>query len=326
MIVNLVYMADVRIGGWASFTMHLAQGLQQAGHTVRVYKPTRRTENHLRDFGMGFQYQNVSQLTLDWLVRQPGQRMLIACCWHSFAPYLGPLVEAGAHLVVHDPAEIRRAPALTEAADRVWAGRLVVIRPVMVQHLPSALLVPHPYVRTPDLAVDRTMHAVAYSRLDWDKHTELIVGANEILPAGQQVQIYGSNRNRIFIYNLLDQKVPAWRRNYHGAMPKEDLWAGARLAARAHRAVDMSVIKNDGGGTQYTFLEALDAGTPLIIHKRWLTGVPEYDTMADYAVTASTAEELAGVLADPDVKPLGDPAELLAKHNAAGVARTILEH
>ena len=34
--------------------------------------------------------------------------------------------------------------------------------------------------------------------------------------------------------------------------------------------VDMSIIKGDGGGTQYTFLEAIYHDCALILHKEWV--------------------------------------------------------
>ena len=34
--------------------------------------------------------------------------------------------------------------------------------------------------------------------------------------------------------------------------------------------VDMSIIKGDGGGTQYTFLEAIYHNCALILHKDWV--------------------------------------------------------
>jgi hypothetical protein len=56
--------------------------------------------------------------------------------------------------------------------------------------------------------------------------------------------------------------------------------------------VDMSLIKGDGGGTQYTFLEAWDANTVPIINRGWLS---ERDT---------TMRELGNCLAVRDGKEL----------------------
>ena len=37
--------------------------------------------------------------------------------------------------------------------------------------------------------------------------------------------------------------------------------------------VDLSAIKNDGGGSQYTFLEAIHQGTVLVLNKKWVDNV-----------------------------------------------------
>ena len=38
--------------------------------------------------------------------------------------------------------------------------------------------------------------------------------------------------------------------------------------------IDLSRIKNDGGGTQYTFLEAINYGCCLILNREWVN-VPD---------------------------------------------------
>jgi hypothetical protein len=42
------------------------------------------------------------------------------------------------------------------------------------------------------------------------------------------------------------------------------------ILAGAKFVVDLSVLKHDAGGTQYTFLEAIHNGFALIIHRNWL--------------------------------------------------------
>jgi hypothetical protein len=37
--------------------------------------------------------------------------------------------------------------------------------------------------------------------------------------------------------------------------------------------VDLSVLRHDGGGTQYTFLEAIHNDTALIINRKWIENV-----------------------------------------------------
>ena len=66
--------------------------------------------------------------------------------------------------------------------------------------------------------------------------------------------------------------------------------------------VDMSVIKGDGGGTQYTFLEAICRDCALVLHKDW---VEQGDTFKDkyncYVVgyTDDVGKEIADILMKP---------------------------
>ena len=56
--------------------------------------------------------------------------------------------------------------------------------------------------------------------------------------------------------------------------------------------IDMTLIKGDGGGTQYTWLEAWDAGCIPIIHKEWLLDTPD-DMREDYnCMVIETAKNL----------------------------------
>jgi len=67
----------------------------------------------------------------------------------------------------------------------------------------------------------------------------------------------------------------------------------------------MSIIKGDGGGTQYTFLEAIYNDCILILHKDW---VSQGDTFKDkyncYVVgeTDKPDQEIANIINNPDEK------------------------
>lgn len=319
-LVNLVYMATPNTGGWVSFTAHLAHGFNDAGHLPFLIKAGKRTERIMRPFGMGFQYANHSAPMLEYLAsRQP---MIVTACEPKRGHELAPLLQAGAGVVVHDPTELKGS--LADALGEAWPGRVFVVRRSMLKHVPQATYVPHPYKRVPSATGPRSCHAVAFSRLDWDKHTHMIAQANQLLPAGKRVAIYGSE-NRLYTHHKLSAEVPTWRDQYHGPMTRDDLWAGARLAGTARYSVDLSAIKGDGGGTQYTFLEALDGASRLVINSRWLTGQSDLDEMTPYAYRVSTGDELAELLARPKYPEVCGTGDLFATHSAAHVARQVLE-
>jgi hypothetical protein len=318
--VTLAYLAKPVTGGWVSYTAHLARGLRAAGHTVSLVKLGNRTENHERDFGMGLMYRNMSAAGLDVLARTG--RMIITAVDKSAGPELtAELRDAGAALVIHDPTELKGG--MRDAVDHGGAP-LWVIRRTMLRHLPHARYMPHPYVRCAmPPRTGRRYHAASFARLDWDKRTDLMVMANLALPPEHRIRIHGAE-NRLYTHHKLDALDPDWRTYYTGPMHRSSLWAGVRVARFASYAVDLSVIKGDGGGTQYTFLEALDAGSQLVINKAWLTGDSMLDEMAPYAHPVANAEDLVELLKGPllvgnDVRPV------LWDHDAQMIAERMIK-
>jgi len=59
--------------------------------------------------------------------------------------------------------------------------------------------------------------------------------------------------------------------------------------------IDMSIIKGDGGGTQYTFLEAIHQDTVLILHLDWINAGTTFKSGYN-CIGVSTPEELAGFI------------------------------
>ena len=76
----------------------------------------------------------------------------------------------------------------------------------------------------------------------------------------------------------------------------------------------MSAIKGDGGGSQYTFLEAIYQGCALILNSKWVEGVntPFKDGYNCFVV--SNENELASLLSkNPDTTSIVKNAKLLLK-------------
>ena len=59
--------------------------------------------------------------------------------------------------------------------------------------------------------------------------------------------------------------------------------------------IDMSIIKQDGGGTQYTFLEAIYEDCILILHNEWITKGSLFKSGVN-CLGVSNEEELASIL------------------------------
>jgi hypothetical protein len=310
--MNLFYLAEPRFGGWVTFTAHLALALRAAGYEVELFRVSARSEPRLRDFGRGLAYRNIS--LDDARLAAALAPSIITAAGPKFAPVAAALLEEGALIVIHDPTELK--PAMVEALSKT-RQRIVVIRESNLSHVKKlgleAVFVPHPYVRMARKA-ERDVHAVAYSRLDWDKHTLVITEANTLLPPDKCVHIYGAE-NRMYTHHKVDKAFPEWRSNYRGQYAPE-VDAPVKLASRAKFVVDMSAIAGDGDGTQYTFLEAWDAGAALVVNRAWIRtgkGAVRHD---ETAIAVENAQELAEVLAHK-----GPP-----KHVVAGGEAQLAEH
>ena len=112
--------------------------------------------------------------------------------------------------------------------------------------------------------------SVSISRIDFDKHTDIILQANKLITdENKKVRIYGAE-NRLYVHHKLkDLEFDKW---WMGKFPKRLplTYEDKSMLRNCKYVVDMSIIKNDGGGTQYTFLEAIHEDCVLILHKEWI--------------------------------------------------------
>jgi hypothetical protein len=145
----------------------------------------------------------------------------------------------------------------------------------------------HPYVRRGPVAVKRTKKILATSRVDFDKNTAMILDANRL---GAKIDIVGFE-NRLYTKFKIMPQYPEWNQS-PGTHPR----TGAdsfKLLSSALAMVDLTDIKGDGGGTQYTFLEAWDAGAVPIIGAWWIQRGDDMNGTNCYWI--KDAAELAGL-------------------------------
>jgi len=306
--MELYYLAKPAYGGWVSFTAHLA-----LKHDLPVFKLGNRTEDTKRPFGYGVDYQNRSAAD----VRNVEKKVLITAIDKNFYEDLKHFPD-DTFVVIHDPCEVTKKTSsiLLEQLPRF---RIITIRTSVqtylkeVFHLDSLFLrhpfFPYKYTKDP-----RPEKAVSISRIDFDKHTEILLEANQKLPKSKQIEIHGS-LNRMFVYFKL--KGLPFKEAYKGQFPKSfealtDILKGAKYC------LDMSVIKHDGGGTQYTFLEAIYQECALVINKKWVDGFETPFQDGKNCFVVESGEELATLLKqDPSVKTiLKEAKHILEPHIA----------
>jgi len=286
MQIDLIYLSPNPYGGWVTYTSHLMKTLRAVGITPKLFKIRDRTEKNERDFGYGEKYQNVSST---YVLMRTNPRLIVAAA-KNFYNYTLDHWEHGAGLVVHDPTELKNLPA-----DIAESERVIVVRQIGQTYLPKATFIRHPYVRvaTDDIGL-RHKHAISVSRIDFDKHTEILLDANRLLPEEQRISIRGFE-NRIYTRFKIVPKYPEWQQSI-GHFPRAEGEAFKLLQQHAFH-VDMSEIKGDGGGTQYTFLEAWDAGCVNIINEAWMQNVQRDDMQPGFnCLSVVDAGQLADYL------------------------------
>jgi hypothetical protein len=276
-----------------TFTAHLAT---LTGWPL--YKPG-KVNRPPRDYGYDLTYQVTKDFT--------GQGMITAID-KTYYPYL-PSFADGTYIVIHDPTELRHELLAHLKRFRIITIRKTVHDLLEAQGFPSIFLY-HPFLWYTSPIVDGEKHAaVSISRIDFDKHTDIILEANKTL--SQPVQIYGQANGR-YIYHKLDKAE--FDKYYKGAFPKR-FDAVFRILKDAKFVVDMSVIKKDGGGTQYTFLEAIANDCALILNRGWIVEGGDFVEGVN-CLAVSDGEELVRVLSsDIDVSEIKKNARaLLERH------------
>lgn len=301
-MIQLIYMARPIYGGWVSFTAHMA-----LKYSLPLYKIGSKTEEKQRDYGYGVQYQNRAPSDL------PKGRILITAIDKTYYEFLDKMPD-GTMIVIHDPTEVSgkgKEPVLKALA----RFKVITIRESVKKFLKDQFgikskFVVHPFYEYPFTKTKDPGGAVSISRIDFDKHTDIILKANKQLK--DPVDIYGAINRQYVFFKLNDL---GFKRFYKGPFEKsfEDL---DDILADAKYVVDMSVIKNDGGGSQYTFLEAMYQGCALVINAKWVEGSKTDFVEGKNCFVVADEEELVSLMnKDPSTaRVVKGGKELLKPH------------
>jgi hypothetical protein len=259
--MNLIYMARPVYGGWVSFTAHLS-----LKYKYPLFKIGSRTEGtdkdpKMREFGYGVEYQNRAPSDL------PKGKLLITAIDKTYYEYLDKLPD-DTYIVIHDPTEVNgkgKEPVLRNLP----RFRVITIRESVKAFLKEnfnikSRFILHPFYEYPFKKDSKPTSAVSISRIDFDKHTDIILKANKDLE--DPIQIYGAI-NRQYVFFKLNEL--GFKKYYKGGFGKSFEELG-KILHDAKYVVDMSVIKHDGGGSQYTFLEAMYERCALVINRKWV--------------------------------------------------------
>ena len=299
---NLLYLAKPIYGGWVTFTAHLSKK-----YSWPIYKITKKTEKTKRDYGYECSYQNsclADILALD--------NILITAVDKHYWSFLH-LFPKDTEIVIHDPTECKSSKAgnpLIQGLNPVLPNfKVITIRESVRDYLLKTFQIDSKYLLHPFYNYHKSdkkglgYNAVCISRIDFDKNTDIILKANQLIEDKKnQIYLFGAE-NRIYVHHKL--KELNVQEFWKGKFPKnlEPTYEDKSILKDAKYMVDMSIIKGDGGGTQYTFLEAIYQDCVLVLHEEWINKGSLFVSGVN-CIGVSNEEELANVM------NIGIPEEL----------------
>ena len=291
--MNLLYLAKPRFGGWVSFTAHLS--LKQKW---KLYRITNTDEKKTRPFGYGVQYQNIKIDSLP-------NNILITAIDKNFFKYLYDIPD-GSHIVIHDPTELKKELLVHLPRFKIITIRETVEALLKDKYNLDSLFLPHPFHQYPRTIGPRS-GICSISRIDYDKHTDILIKANEFLTV--PIDIYGA-KNDLYVYRKLGDTLDPF---YKGAFNKnfEEL---DKILSSYKFMIDMSAIKGDGAGSQYTFLEAIYHRNILILSKAWTSGLSSEFKHGINCLIVETAEDINELIDDDiDIESILTNADSIIK-------------
>ena len=295
-MIPIFYLAKPKYGGWVSFTSHLYRSLEAIGEKPILFKITKTNATVKRHFSDNIFYQNINIETAINLSEQ--FKSIISAQDKNFIEATDKLLKNKAKIVIHDPNEMKDIFLNTIKKNH---SKPIVIRESNVKNLKdngiNSDFIKHPYLTFNNKKSNKNKLAVATSRVDFDKHTEIIVEANMKLKEHidyNKIEIYGAE-NRLYTFHKLNKINPEWRKDYRGTFGNE-LGSVFKILNPSKFMIDMSAIKKDGGGSQYTFLEGWDAQCIIVLNKKWDLGKNNIMKSNKNCIYVENSDELKKIL------------------------------
>lgn len=293
-------------GGTTTFTAHLFKALEAAGYWPRIYRVKERGEEKTRPFAKydGVEYQNITYEQSKKIVKEmptvmgspAGTKYLIR------EDLIMQLAKRGMRLVIHDPNEFSIYDHLSSRKGLRAAKlptRPICIRPTMKKFYKNALWIPHPYMRSLDskvaMELTRKKHAVSVARIASVKRPKIILEANRLLPKKLRVQLKGAEY-RMYTRGLEEKYGDVFQQSGKTFQYPMTFVAPVEICAQYQYNVDMTWFPDDGGGTQYAQMEAMDAGCVNIMHDDWFRYKGGELKRGKHVLSVADHKELAKIL------------------------------
>lgn len=275
---KLFYLSNSQYGGWVSFSFHLCHILNE-NHVIKIKESFK---------GGGVFYDDITYKNITSRAIHNFDNAIILAVDKAHYQYLKYFKNAT--IVIHDPTELSK-----EVIEFAQKNKVITIRKTVHTLLNKMgiknIFLKHPFFKYKKYVLPKKYNR-ALSRIDFDKNTDIICKANNI---GAEVEIYGYKNHIYYFHKLKQLNFDNFYKGYYS----KNIQDISKLYAETKFLVDLSTIKNDGGGTQYTFLEAEYHNCGLILHKDWcnVTNSVYISNQNCYAV--SNELELVQVLNKP---------------------------
>ena len=292
-MISLIYLSSWPIGGSTSFTVHLYQALKLTGADVQIIKIGKRSEKKDRPLSKyGLTYR---RLTLDDLLARKTTMLITAALSKNGEidhDMINTLLKNGARSMVFDANELK-----------VYNDRSLLVRPIAIResnrrYAPDAVVLHSPYLRRrfDDKHFDHgtRKHAVSIARTSFTKNSHMILEANRKVPPELAVDLRGQ-LHRSFMFRF-KKDYPELMTHKMGFPATLD--GAVDICSQYLAMVDLTVFEQDGGASQYSFMEAMDAGAICIVHRGWLSFDPANATLREgvNCLAVESADELAQTL------------------------------
>jgi hypothetical protein len=337
--VGIFFFRPTLGGGTTTFTAHLYKALEAAGASPTILRVGEKGGDKFRQFG---KYENVwyekvgPKEARAWL--KNATCIMGSPANAKYMPFepdmIMNLMKLGMRTVIHDPNEFTIYNHLGKAEK--LPTRPICIRPTMKRFYPDAQFIPHPFMAVPGSAwsdVRRKKLAGSTARIASVKRPRLLLDANMKLPKAKRVELRGAEY-RMFTYNLQKKYPPEIFKQCGGTFQFPMTFeAPVRVAAEYQMNFDMTLFPDDGGGTQYAQMEAMNAGTINVMHEDWWRFDKEFKgemRPGKHVLTVSGVDDIIKLLKNPPSEALMDEINvncqtLLKRHAPKVIGQAYLE-
>lgn len=302
--VALLFLQKRMGGGTTTFTAQLAGALNSVGHDAAVIRVGKYTAQEPEPFG---EFEDITERTysaedmLAIVKHVPSVIVAPTSMDNLMIPDLIPrLLKLGSRVVLHDSTQLHLYTAAKNGKPR-FAKAPICVRETMLERAKNGVHIPHPYNRVHSQLHNKIRihrHAVSVARVHNTKRSSLILKANELLTLRDQVKLMGKEF-RLYSYGLA-KRYKSFKQSNHGLTFPLTFTAPVEICTAASYNVDMTFFKDDGGGTQYSQLEAMDGRCCNIMHADWFR-YPGELKKDKHAIAVKDFKELASVLEKGDI-------------------------